>query len=383
MGAARAREPVDCHSSSTRRGSSSSPTRWSRRPASRPMLHRLVRRADHGRRRESPASSPRARPAARRSWRKRGHRRDGRRRRRPPRRRADAHDAAGGDDGGLGDVLTWRRRQGGASSRASRPIRRRTRTGPAAGNGTSRPSGKEDDMFSPFLRKPFEQAMADGLIPPTLHDARRHLGRGPDTGELTYLNLVHLDGDRRDRPRRSDARRDRGPPPGDATRSRRCGGTCPGASDARLRNFGMTLGIRDTRKIDAALQHDRSATSASRAGSTTRSGSSRVHRRLRHPDPADDRALLPAPVRAMRAKGRRATFWSPAVRSAVTGSRMRRRATCRAARCWDKAPASPRPSRCTATSISTPSTSRRSRKNSTARACATSDRRLTSAGGER
>ena len=29
-------------------------------------------------------------------------------------------------------------------------------------------SGKEDDLFSPFLRKPFEQAVAAGVIPPNL-----------------------------------------------------------------------------------------------------------------------------------------------------------------------------------------------------------------------
>ena len=36
--------------------------------------------------------------------------------------------------------------------------------------------GKEDDMFSPFLKKPFEQAIKDGLIPATLTTLGRHVG---------------------------------------------------------------------------------------------------------------------------------------------------------------------------------------------------------------
>ena len=71
-----------------------------------------------------------------------------------------------------------------------------------------------------------------------------------DTGDLTYLNLVHLAG--------CD-----GTDPDDLTRAeiegrkqamlaveamRRYNPSC---EQARLRNFGMTLGVRDTRKIDA------------------------------------------------------------------------------------------------------------------------------------
>ncbi len=37
-------------------------------------------------------------------------------------------------------------------------------------------SGKEDAMFSPFLKKPFQQAIADGLLPAP-HHHRRHVGR--------------------------------------------------------------------------------------------------------------------------------------------------------------------------------------------------------------
>ncbi|HEX2784144.1 MAG TPA: FAD-dependent oxidoreductase, partial [Ilumatobacteraceae bacterium] len=118
--------------------------------------------------------------------------------------------------------------------------------------------GKEDDMFSPFLKKPFDQAIADGLIPSSLVTLAGTWGAIHDTGELTYMNLVHLDS--------ID-----GTDPDDLTRGEIEGRRqamlaiealrryTPGCSGARLRNFGMTLGIRDTRKIDAVYnmtEHD-------------------------------------------------------------------------------------------------------------------------------
>ncbi len=118
--------------------------------------------------------------------------------------------------------------------------------------------GKEDDMFSPFLKKPFDQAIADGLIPSSLVTLAGTWGAIHDTGELTYMNLVHLDS--------ID-----GTDPDDLTRGEIEGRRqamlaiealrryTPGCSGARLRNFGMTLGIHDTRKIDAVYnmtEHD-------------------------------------------------------------------------------------------------------------------------------
>jgi len=70
-----------------------------------------------------------------------------------------------------------------------------------------------------------------------------------DQGDLTYLNLIHLSAD--------------GTDPADLTRGEMEGRRqavhavealrqfMPGCEGAKLRNFGMTLGIRDTRKIDA------------------------------------------------------------------------------------------------------------------------------------
>ena len=112
-------------------------------------------------------------------------------------------------------------------------------------------SGKEDEMFSPFLHKPFAKAIADGVIPPNLTTIAGTWGAIHDSGELTYMNLVHID--------QID-----GTDPDDLTRGEIEGRRramyalealrryTPGCENARLRNFGMTLGIRDTRKIDAA-----------------------------------------------------------------------------------------------------------------------------------
>jgi len=112
-------------------------------------------------------------------------------------------------------------------------------------------SGKEDKMFSPFLNKPFAQAIKDGLIPPHLNTISGTWGAMHDSGELTYMNLIHLAG--------CD-----GTDPDSMTHFEIEGRRqsmlaiealrryTPGCAGVRLRNFGMTIGIRDTRKIDAA-----------------------------------------------------------------------------------------------------------------------------------
>ena len=111
-------------------------------------------------------------------------------------------------------------------------------------------SGKEDDMYSPFIMRPFQKAISDGLIPPHLTTIAGTWGAVHDSGELTYMNLIHLAG--------CD-----GTDPDSLTRGEIEGRRqamlaiealrryMPGCETARLRNFGMTLGVRDTRKIDA------------------------------------------------------------------------------------------------------------------------------------
>jgi len=106
-------------------------------------------------------------------------------------------------------------------------------------------------LFSPFLKKPFDKAIEHGVIPPHLNIIAGTWGAIHDTGELTYMNLVHLAG--------VD-----GTDPDSLTQGEIEGRRqaimaiealrrfMPGCGGVRLRNFGMTIGIRDTRKIDAA-----------------------------------------------------------------------------------------------------------------------------------
>jgi hypothetical protein len=110
--------------------------------------------------------------------------------------------------------------------------------------------GKEDEMFSPFLRKPFQKALEAGLIPDSLATIAGTWGTVSDQGDLTYLNMVHLylDGTDPDALTHGEmAGRKQAMHAINALRA-----FMPGCETAKLRNFGMTLGIRDTRKIDAA-----------------------------------------------------------------------------------------------------------------------------------
>jgi hypothetical protein len=118
------------------------------------------------------------------------------------------------------------------------------------GEWTIETSGKEDKMFSPFLRKPFERAIEAGIIPEALDTICGTWGAISDQGDLTYLNLVHLagcDGTDADQLTANEIEgRKQAMLAIEALRK-----FTPGCEDAKLRNFGMTLGIRDTRKIDA------------------------------------------------------------------------------------------------------------------------------------
>ncbi|SLN30945.1 hypothetical protein ROJ8625_01398 [Roseivivax jejudonensis] len=111
-------------------------------------------------------------------------------------------------------------------------------------------SGKEDAMYSPFLGKPFDKARKEGRLPAHLSTLGGTWGAVHDTGEMTYMNLVHLAG--------CD-----GTDPDSLTRFEIEGRAqamaaievlrhyTPGCEGVRLRNFGMSIGIRDTRKIRA------------------------------------------------------------------------------------------------------------------------------------
>ncbi|WP_343081414.1 FAD-dependent oxidoreductase [Ostreiculturibacter nitratireducens] len=110
--------------------------------------------------------------------------------------------------------------------------------------------GKEDDMFSPFLKKPFARAIEEGLIPKHLNTIAGTWGAMHDTGELTYMNLVHLagiDGTDPDSMTKGEIEGRRQAMLAIEALRR----FMPGCKGVRLRNFGMTIGIRDTRKLDA------------------------------------------------------------------------------------------------------------------------------------
>jgi len=110
-------------------------------------------------------------------------------------------------------------------------------------------TGKEDKMFSPFLHKPFAQAIKDGLIPPNLNTIAGTWGACHDTGELTYMNLIHMancDGTDPDSMTTYEIEgRRQSMLAIEALRS-----YTPGCEGIRLRNFGMSIGIRDSRKVD-------------------------------------------------------------------------------------------------------------------------------------
>jgi hypothetical protein len=111
--------------------------------------------------------------------------------------------------------------------------------------------GKEDDLFSPYLEEPFNQARQDGVIPEGLKSIGGTWSTITDSGDATYLNMIHMTG--------VD-----GTDVWDLTKGEIEGRKqvmmainalnhyAPGFENASLRTFGMTIGIRDTRKIIGA-----------------------------------------------------------------------------------------------------------------------------------
>lgn len=119
----------------------------------------------------------------------------------------------------------------------------------STGEWTVETAGKEDEMFSPFLKRPFEKAIEAGVIPPHLNTISGTWGALHDSGEMTYMNLVHLAGcdgvDPNSLTHFEMEGRKQAMLAIDALRE-----FAPGCEGVRLRNFGMSIGIRDSRKID-------------------------------------------------------------------------------------------------------------------------------------
>jgi len=109
-------------------------------------------------------------------------------------------------------------------------------------------TGKEDDLFSPYLQEPFDKARREGVIPQGVSSIGGTWGRLTDAGEATSLNMVVMAGydctDVRDLTRAEIEGRRQALLAIEALRR-----FAPGFEKARLRTFGMTLGTRDSRKI--------------------------------------------------------------------------------------------------------------------------------------
>jgi hypothetical protein len=109
-------------------------------------------------------------------------------------------------------------------------------------------TGKEDDLFSPYLQEPFDLAREAGIIPESVKSIGGTWGRISDAGEATYLNLVYMRGydctEVEDLTRAEIEGRRQALLAIEALRH-----FAPGFENARLRNFGMTLGTRDSRRI--------------------------------------------------------------------------------------------------------------------------------------
>ncbi|MFA6807810.1 MAG: FAD-dependent oxidoreductase [Eubacteriales bacterium] len=116
--------------------------------------------------------------------------------------------------------------------------------------GAMETDGKDNHMFSPFLGKPFTEAKKDGFLKESDHInyGGTYSSVTPE-GEVTQLNAVHISG--------VDCTNVE-----DLTRAEIEGRQAvldgikalnkyvPGFENARLRNFGMTIGTRESRQIE-------------------------------------------------------------------------------------------------------------------------------------
>lgn len=111
-------------------------------------------------------------------------------------------------------------------------------------------TGKEDDLFSPYLEVPFNRAREEGLIPENIKSIGGTWCRVTETGEATSLNMVYMIGyDCTDVWDLTAAEIEGRRQAILAIKAMRA--YLPGFEHAKLRNFGMTLGVRDSRKIVA------------------------------------------------------------------------------------------------------------------------------------
>jgi hypothetical protein len=109
--------------------------------------------------------------------------------------------------------------------------------------------GKDDELFSPYLEEPFAKARASGVIPAGLKTIGGTWSTINEAGEATYLNMIHLTG--YDGTNVWDLTRGEIEGRAQALQAiRALNHYAPGFEKAKLRTFGMTIGVRDTRKIE-------------------------------------------------------------------------------------------------------------------------------------
>lgn len=109
-------------------------------------------------------------------------------------------------------------------------------------------TGKEDSLPTTYLQEPFDRARRDGLIPKDMTSIGGTWGTLTDAGEATCLNMVYMLGydctNVRDLTAAEIDGRHQAMLAIQALRA-----YVPGFEGAKLRNLGMTLGTRDSRKI--------------------------------------------------------------------------------------------------------------------------------------
>ncbi len=108
-------------------------------------------------------------------------------------------------------------------------------------------TGKEDDMFSPYLAEPFQRAKEAGEIPEDVKIAGTW-SRIDESGNATYINVVYMPGydatDVWDLTRGEMDGREQAVWAANALKK-----YAPGFENASLGSFGASLGTRESRKI--------------------------------------------------------------------------------------------------------------------------------------
>ncbi len=120
-------------------------------------------------------------------------------------------------------------------------------------NWSIKTSGLEDNLFSPYLEEVFSKAQVDGVIPGDAQSIAGTYSTFTDAGEACCLNVIYSYGydctDVRDLTKAEIEGRQQALWAIQAFRH-----YLPGFEHARLRNFGMTLGTRESRQIEGMVR---------------------------------------------------------------------------------------------------------------------------------